>query len=157
MKEIQIDLSQPFEKVLEVVLALPNRSVNEAGDDGAGEKELREAIRGRYEAANGRQVETGIGMIPIAPPLAPFLKATPFRAATLKDFLVAAAAQIVSLPLHCNGGSPTSPIAKRQRKQRTKRGLRLKRPPFRARTGSRGLPAEGPDFRTPQITAAHHD
>lgn len=98
MKEIEIDLSQPFEKVVEAVLALPNRSVNGAGDDCAGENELGQAIRGLYEAANGRQVETEIGLIPIAPPIAPFLKTMPFRAATLKDFLVAAAAQIVSLP-----------------------------------------------------------
>lgn len=128
MKEIEIDLSQPFEKVLEAVLALTNHSVNGAGDDwaDADDKELRQAIRGLYEAANGRQVETEIGLIPIAPPIAPFLKAMPFRAATLKEFLVAAAAQIVSLPLPCNGRSPTSPIANRHRKQRTRTGLRWK-------------------------------
>jgi hypothetical protein len=157
MKEIEIDLSEPFEKVLEAVLALPNGSVNGAAHDGAGKEELKEVVRGLYEAANGRQVETEIGLIAIAPPIAPFLTTMPFRAATLKDFLVAAAAQIVSLPLHRNGRSPASSIANRHQKQRTKRGLRLKRPPFRARSGSRGLPAEGPDFPTPQITAAHHD
>src|SRR5688500_1808462 len=101
MKEIEIDLAQPFEKVLEALLALPNRRAPGARDD-CGENELKEAIRGLYEAANGRQVETAFGLIPIAPPIAPFLKATPFRAATLQDFLVAAAAQIVSLPLQGN-------------------------------------------------------
>lgn len=157
MKEIEIDLSEPFEKVLEAVLALPNRSVNGDGDDWAGENELRHAIRGLYEAANGRQVETEIGLIPIAPPIAPFLKAVPFRAATLKDFLIAAAAQIVSFPLHCNGRSPASPIASRHRKQRTKPDPRLNRPPVGTRSGSRRLSAEGCEFLTPQITAAHDD
>ena len=66
MKEIEIDLSEAFEKVLEAVLALPSRSVNADGDAWAGENELRQAIRGLYEAANGRQVETEIGLIPIA-------------------------------------------------------------------------------------------
>lgn len=157
MKEIEIDLSQPFEKVLEAVLALPNRSVPEGGDDCAGENELKQAIRCLYEAANGRQVETGIGLIAIAPPVAPFLKARPFRAATLKDFLVVAAAQIVSLPLHCDGKNSTSPIAIRHRKQKNEPALRLKRPPVRARSGSHGLSAENPDFLTPQIPAIHHD
>ena len=156
MKKIEIDLSQPFEKVLEAVLALPNRRINGADDDCAGENELREAVRGLYEAANGRQVETEIGLIPIAPPIAPFLKARPFRAATLKDFLVATAAQIVSLPLHHNG-SRTSPIANGHRKQRTKPNLRLKRAPVLTRSGFHGLSAEGPDFLIPQIAAAHHD
>jgi hypothetical protein len=142
MKEIEIDLSQPFESVIEAVLALPNGSVNGTADHGLGEKELREAIRGLYEAANGRQAETEIGLIPIAPPIAPFLKAKPFRAATLKDFLVAAAAQIVSLPLHRNGRRTTSSIANRH---------------LRARSGSHDLPPRGPDFLTPQTTAAHHD
>src|SRR5687767_15090086 len=96
MKETEIDLFQPFERVLEAVLALPHRSAAGALDDRCGEKELRQAIRGLYEAANGRQVETGLGLIPIAPPVAPYLKAIPFRAATLKDFMVAAAAQIVA-------------------------------------------------------------
>ena len=109
MKEIEIDLSQPFQGVLEAVLALPNRTVSGASDACADENELRQAVRGLYEAANGRQVETEIGLIAIAPPIAPFLKAVPFRATTLKDFLVAAAVQIVSLPLYCNGRSPTSP------------------------------------------------
>lgn len=148
MKEIEIDLSQPFEKVLEAVLALPNRSPNRASDDCAGENELRQAVRCLYEAANGRQIETEIGLIAIAPPVAPFLKARPFRAATLKDFLVAAAAQIVSLPLPDNGKNSTSPSASRHRKQRTKPALRLNGPAVRARSGSRGLPAENPDFLT---------
>src|SRR5688572_7769295 len=103
MKEIEIDLSQPFEKVLEAVLALPNRGGKAASENGTGEKELKLAIRGLYEAAHGRQVETGMGLIQVAPPIAPFLKTILFRAKTLEDFLVAAAAQIVGLPLHRNG------------------------------------------------------
>jgi hypothetical protein len=156
MKEIEIDLSKPFEKVLELVLALPKGSVHGAGD-GPGNEELAELVRGLHEAANGRQVETEIGLIAIAPPIVPILKAMPFRAATLKDFLVAAAAQIVSLPLHRNGRSPTSLIANQHRKQRTKADRRLNRPPVRCDPVPPVSPAEGPDFLTPQIAATHHD
>ena len=156
MKEIEIDLSQPFEIVLEAVLALPNRSINGAGDDCADENELRQAIRALYEAANGRQVETEIGLIPIAPPIAPFLKAVPFRAATLNDFLVAAAAQIVGLPLHRNGRSPISPIENGHRKQRTKADRRLKKQTIRAQSNTLFHRPKISEF-TPQLTAAHHD
>jgi hypothetical protein len=152
MKEIEIDLAQPFEKVLEAVLALPNRNAPGARAD-CGEKELRQAIRGLYEAANGRQVETGIGLIPIAPPIAPFLKATPFRTATLQDFLVAAAAQIVSLPLHGNGRGPIR--ANRHRK--TKNQHR----PAIEKTNSRAIrypvSPKISESRRPQMTAAYHD
>ena len=153
MKEIEIDLSQPFEKVLEAVLVLPNHSVNEGTDNGTSENELRLAIRGLYEAANGRQVETGIGLISIAPPIAPFLKAKPFRAVTLKDFLVAAAVQIVSLPLHGKGRRPPSPISNRHGKRGTTGRSATEKPPVRARSGSHRLSAERPGFPTPQITA----
>ena len=157
MKEIEIDLSQPFEKVLEAVLALPNHNVNGAGNDWAGENELTEAIRGLYEATHGRQVETEIGLIAIAPPIAPFLKARPFRATTLKEFLVAVAAQIASLPLHRNGRKPTSPTANRDRKQGSNGRFPIVNPRVRAPSDSQGLRAEGPKLLTPQTTAVHHD
>jgi hypothetical protein len=155
MKEIEIDLAQPFEKVFAAVLALPNGSLAGAQDDGTGEQELKQALRGLYEAANGRQVETEIGLIAIAPPIAPFLKAVPLRAATLKDFMVAAAAQIVSLPLHWQGRSPASPIANRRRNARNQR-----RPaPEKINLGAIQYPASPKisETQAPQLTAAHHD
>lgn len=44
--------------------------------------ELKQAIHRVYEAANGRRVETIIGFVPIAPPVAPFLKEKLFYVAT---------------------------------------------------------------------------
>ena len=157
MKEIEIDLSESFERVLEAVLALPNRSLSGARDHCAGEKELRQAIRGLYEAANGRQVETGIGLIPIAPPIAPFLKAMPFRASTLIDFLVAAAAQIVSLPSMATAEVPPRSSRTDPGNKEPRPALRLKKQPIRVRSVSRVSPANPRDFLTPQMTAAHHD
>ena len=157
MKEVEIDLSQPFEKILEAVLALPNRSATGDSENGTGEKELRLMIRALYEAANGRQVETPLGLIPIAPPIAPFLKARPLRAATLREILVAAAPHIVSPPLHGNGRSSGSPTSNRHRETKSQGQPAIGKPPVRARSHSQSSPAGGPDFLTPPITAAHYD
>jgi len=95
MKKIQIHLSQPFEEILATVLSLPHSHTptRHASHEDA---ELKQVIRGLYEAANGRQVETALGLVPIAPPVAPFLKEAPFDVATQLDFLVEAMSRVIT-------------------------------------------------------------
>jgi hypothetical protein len=99
MKNTRIDLSQPFEQILTRVLSLPRgharASKNGTGEDG----DVKQVLRGLYEAANGRQVETVLGLIQIAPPVAPFLKEEPFEVATQLDFLVEAMSRVIAGPL----------------------------------------------------------
>ena len=89
-KRIKIDLAEPFEKVLADVLAAPAnvRASNQRfantrsrllspkqGDfDPRGRAGIKRIVRYLYEAAHGREVETPVGLIPIAPPVAAFLK-----------------------------------------------------------------------------------
>jgi hypothetical protein len=95
-KIVAIDLNQPFEHVLDAVLSLPTEATN--GDKPASDAELKRLTRGLYEAANGRHVETGIGLVPIAPPVAEFLKAEPINAATQVEFLIDMATRIICGP-----------------------------------------------------------
>ena len=94
-KSIQIDLSQPYEHVVASLLSLPEIGHRR---DRLREPELRTIVRTVYEAANGRQIETTLGFLPIAPPVAEFLKAKPFEVTSQTDFLVAAAARIIAGP-----------------------------------------------------------
>lgn len=99
MKNTRIDLSQPFEQILTRVLSLP-RGHARASKNGTGEEaDVKQVLRGLYEAANGRQVETILGLIQIAPPVAPFLKEEPFEVATQLDFLVEAMSRVIAGPL----------------------------------------------------------
>src|SRR4029077_2816178 len=94
MKQTEIHLSEPFEEVLASLLTLPSAlaEIDEVRLPGADDSELRksancvaevkEALRSLYEAAHGRQVETPIGFLPIAPPVAGFLKKKPYYVAT---------------------------------------------------------------------------
>ena len=104
MRTIEIDLAQPFEGFLETVLSLPTGSNNAGGDRLENEVELKQAIRRVYEAANGRRVETIIGFVPIAPPVAPFLKEKLFYVATQIDFLIEAATRIICGPAQYDCG-----------------------------------------------------
>jgi hypothetical protein len=99
MKRTEIQLSEPFEKVLATVLTLPGtpaetREIGCAGADVMlreslkGNAEVIEALRSLHEAANGRQVETRIRFVPIAPPIAGFLKAKPYYATTQYEFFL---------------------------------------------------------------------
>lgn len=98
MKGIELDLAQPFEKVLATALSLPAGCASTRIDRLANEAEFKQVVRRLYEAANGRQVEAAIGMIAIAPPVAPFLKAKPFQVATQLDLMVEAATRIIGAP-----------------------------------------------------------
>jgi len=95
MKKTSIHLSQPFEEILATVLSLP-RAHDEVFDNAPDrERELKHMLRGLYEAANGRQVETVIGFVPVAPPVAPFLKEAPFEVETQLDFLLEAMSRVI--------------------------------------------------------------
>jgi hypothetical protein len=103
MKNIEIDLAHPFEKVLATVLSLPAGCSNAVTDRLSNEAELKQVIRGLYEAANGRHVETNIGLIKIAPPVYAFLKAKPFSVTTQTDLLIEAATRLITGPAIADG------------------------------------------------------
>jgi hypothetical protein len=86
VKRISINLSEPFESVLKQALSLP------AGRDESGMSDARTALamRSLDTAANGRTVDTPIGRIPIAPAVAPWLKAAPLAVRTRRELLMLA-------------------------------------------------------------------
>jgi len=110
MKQTKIQLSNPFEEVLASVLTLSSMlaEIDEIRFAGATDSELRqsakcdaevkEALRSLYEAAHGRQVETPIGFLPIAPPIAGFLKEKPYYVATQHEFFLEAFTRILVGP-----------------------------------------------------------
>jgi hypothetical protein len=86
VKRISIDLSEPFEGVLKQALSLPD-----GGDDGRmSDAPMALALRSLYAAANGRAVATPIGLIPIAPAVAPWLKTAPLAVRTRRELLMLA-------------------------------------------------------------------
>ena len=96
MRSIEIDLTKPFEKIWAAVLALPPGCDDAVTARRTNKAELKQVIRGLYEAANGRQVETSLGLVAIAPPACEFLKAKPLRASTQIDLLIEAAARLLA-------------------------------------------------------------
>ena len=121
-QNVEIDLAEPFENLIAAVLSLPTGCRSLVRDPSANEAHFRRGIRGLYEAANGRQVETTVGFIAIAPPPFEFLKATPFQVGTRTDFLIEAAARLIAGPASANfrnatvsvDGEPKSPSFKDQ-------------------------------------------
>ena len=93
MSLTRIDLSRPFEEFVAAVLSLPKAPARDTDTPA-----LRRLLRGLYEAANGRQVDTTLGLLPIAPPVAPFLKEAPFEVKTQLDFLVQAMSRVIACP-----------------------------------------------------------
>jgi hypothetical protein len=130
MKKTRIHLSQPFEHVLAAVLSLPKTLDDTVDSSRLGSAELRQLIRRLYEAANGRQVETTLGLVPIAPPVAAYLKETPFEVETQLDFLLEAMSRIIAPPsqlrdvdgtsarVEQRNGEAETESAKRRAKQR---------------------------------------
>jgi hypothetical protein len=96
MRSIEIDLAEPFEKILATVLSLPAGGSDLIIDRLRNEEEIRQIVRALCEAANGRHVQTKIGFVAIAPPAFGFLKAEPFNVTTQIDFLIEAAARLVA-------------------------------------------------------------
>ncbi len=99
MRMVEIDLSQPFEQVLETIRSLPSGCTNAENCRLENDAELKQVIRGLYEAANGRQVETSFGLVAIAPPVAAFLKALPFFVETQIELLIEAATRVIGGPV----------------------------------------------------------
>ena len=122
MKQTKIDLLEPFEKVLTSVLAVPEKNKvitkspaenatsllfpNPVDRSAATAVELREVLRCLYDAAHDRQVETQIGPVAIAPPVAASLKETPFYIKTQADFLLEALTRIIRGASRSNSGIP---------------------------------------------------
>jgi hypothetical protein len=110
MRQVAIHLSEPFEQILTSLRTLPSTAAETgdarfAGGGGGGavvrdrsrcDAEVKEALRSLYEAANGRQVETQIGLIAIAPPIAGFLKEEPYYAGTQYEFFLEAFTRILA-------------------------------------------------------------
>jgi hypothetical protein len=108
MRPIEIYLSEPFEEVLTTLLTLPSTLAGTdhiqfigLADSAMSENpkcdgEVKEALRSLYEAAHGRQVETQIGFLAIAPPIAGFLKAKPYYVATQYEFFLEAFTRILA-------------------------------------------------------------
>lgn len=123
MKQTKIDLLEPYEKVLGAVLSVPenHRVIGggaaqttttgamfaKRGDQGpAANAEIRGLLRCIYKAAHGGQVETQIGHVAIAPPVAASLKETPFYIKTQVDFLLEALTRIIRGASRSNSGIP---------------------------------------------------
>lgn len=107
MRRTEIHLSEPFKEVLASLFTLPSTRTEtdelhfpDAADSvlrksARDDVEVKEALRSLYEAAHGRQVKTQIGFVPIAPPVAGFLKETPYYVATQCEFFLEAFTRIL--------------------------------------------------------------
>jgi hypothetical protein len=108
MRPTEIHLSEPFNEILASLLALPcthaeadgphspNIIDSRFGKRARSDAEVKDALRCLYEAAHGRQVETPIGFVAIAPPVAGFLKETPYYVATQCEFFLEAFARLLA-------------------------------------------------------------
>ena len=149
MRNIEIDLAQPFEKVLAAVLSLPAGCGSAGAERLQNQAELKQAIRGLHQAANGRSVETIIGLIPIAPPVAPHLKEKPFRVTTQIELLIEAATRIICGPAQFDSGMPMSERVSSNRRGRPARREKA----FAAKRYESGIDAAGRRFRQPPSVA----
>jgi hypothetical protein len=107
MRRTEIHLSEAFEEILASLLTLPSTltEIDKVRFAGSADSKLRksakcdaevkEALRSLYEAAHGRQVETQIGFVAIAPPVAGFLKKKPYYVATQHEFFLEAFTRIL--------------------------------------------------------------
>ena len=110
MRSPVIDFAQPFEQVFAPVVSLPRGCTEAQVNALEDEAEFKQVIRGLYEAANGRHVETGLGVVAIAPPVAPFLKAQPFQVASQIDLLVEPATRIIAGSALCGAGGDNTEL-----------------------------------------------
>ena len=107
MKQIEINLNDPFEKTLVAILSLPD-----GGDPrGAQDEMVVQAVRCLYTAAHGRTVRTSIGPISIAPATDSPLKDAPLSLHTRSDLLALAQRRAEFIrrtagrSIHADGGS----------------------------------------------------
>jgi hypothetical protein len=78
---VELDLSQPFEQLVGAALALPQ------GASPVKDEDVINSARKIYEAIHGRSVETTIGLVPVAPGIAPWLLVKHLEVKTREDFL----------------------------------------------------------------------
>jgi hypothetical protein len=90
MNRVKIELRLPFEKNIERTLSLS------ASLDCPNDEEVVRALRRLYELAHGRSVQTALGLVAIAPPVAPSLSQTTFSVASRSDLLTAVQDQIAA-------------------------------------------------------------
>jgi predicted Zn-dependent protease len=100
---LKLDLSQPFAKVLAAVRSLRNSNGSADENEAVAAHRVTEALRRLYEAANGRQVQTVLGPVAIAPAVAPWLKQDPLEIRSDKELLDLVAA-VTSNPLAGSNG-----------------------------------------------------
>jgi len=85
MKNIEIDVNEPFEKTLTAILSLPDGEACSTED-----KVVAQALHSLYRAAHGPTIRTSIGPITVAPAIDPSLKEAPLRFHTRSDLLALA-------------------------------------------------------------------
>src|SRR3954452_8227820 len=85
MRNVAINLRDPFEESLERALALPAGAESAVIDD----RRLTAALRRVYEFAHGRLVLTTIGPVEVASATVPALADTTFYVATGRELLTA--------------------------------------------------------------------
>ena len=92
----RINLAEPFEKISVAFSSLPltDSSLSRRTNAAFKRTNMTHLLREIYEAANGRQVATSIGLVAIAPPIAPYLTDKPFCVNTQAGFLSQALARI---------------------------------------------------------------
>jgi hypothetical protein len=92
----RIDLAKPFESIVAALSSLPvtGSRVSPRTQEVFKQRKVKHLLRDIYEAANGRQVATTVGLLPIAPPIAPYLKEKPFYVETQAEFLSQALARL---------------------------------------------------------------
>jgi hypothetical protein len=83
MKTVEIELRLPFEENMRRALALP------ASLDGHSDEEIGQALRRLHELAHGRSVHTTLGLVAIAPAVAPGLSRSKFSFASRCELLAA--------------------------------------------------------------------
>jgi hypothetical protein len=86
VKRISIDFAGPLERVLVQALSLPAGN----DEDRTSDTLVKDAVRRIYDAANGRTVDTPLGRVPVAPAVAPWLKAAPLAVRTRHELLTLA-------------------------------------------------------------------
>jgi hypothetical protein len=83
INRVDIELRLPFEENIERALALPASPDRHSNDEVAG------ALRRLFDLAHGRSVETPLGLVAIAPAVAPFLSRSKFSFATRCELVAA--------------------------------------------------------------------
>jgi hypothetical protein len=88
--KVEIELRLPFEENIERALALP------PSPDRPNDEAVVAALRRLYELAHGRSVQTTLGLIAIAPAVAPALSHRTFSVASRSALLTAVRDQIAA-------------------------------------------------------------